>query len=539
MIIEGNIVDPVLKEIYPAEISIVSSIINIKRVNRKVSDQYILPGFIDAHIHIESSLMSPSSFSNLIIKYGTVAIVADPHEIANVCGESGLSYMVKDSLKAKNKIFFGLPSCVPSLSLDSSGADLNSDVIEKLIQSDDFYFLAEMMNYPGVVSGDLEVLKKLYSALKCNKPIDGHAPGLSGQNLERYIHEGISTDHECISVEEAEEKIKLGLKILIREGSAAKNFDALLPLIEQYSDSLMFCSDDMHPDISKNGHINNLVRRAIEKGYSLFDILKIACVNPVKHYKLPVGLLQDGDLADFIVVDNLKEFNIQSVFVNGVDVLNNKINDKNENIETINNFLAKSISLDDLIVKPSSKYVNVICAQNDQLFTQLERIPVWNTNSDKLEASKELDIQKLVVLNRYQEKECFVCFVKGFGFEKGAIASSVAHDNHNIVATGTDDESILMAINEVVSKRGGLSVAFDGRVDIMELPIAGLMSNKPYDVVFSEYAHIQNALKQLSPKFNSSFMTLSFLSLLVIPEVKACSKGLFNVNKFEFIPLFS
>jgi adenine deaminase len=330
-----HLIDIEKKRIFPAEIIIAKDkIISIKETD-KPCENYILPGFIDAHVHVESSMLIPSEFARLAVNHGTVATISDPHEIANVCGIEGVEYMIENAAKVPFKFHFGAPSCVPATSFETAGDVIDSKGIEKLLQRDDIYYLSEMMNYPGVLFKEEEVMKKIEFAQKYNKPVDGHAPGLRDEQAKQYIDAGISTDHECFTKEEAEDKLKFGMKILIREGSAAKNFDALIDLLDEHYENMMFCCDDKHPDELVLHHINLHVKRALAKGNDLFKVLQVACINPVKHYKMNVGLLNENDSADFIVVDNLSNFSILKTVINGRVVSENgmtKIESINEKI---------------------------------------------------------------------------------------------------------------------------------------------------------------------------------------------------------------
>jgi adenine deaminase len=530
MIIKSNLVDIENKEIYPAEILIENKrILSIKPIN-EVFKHYLLPGFIDAHVHVESSLLIPSEFARLAVLHGTVASVSDPHEIANVCGMDGVMFMIENAKQTPFKFFFGAPSCVPATTFETAGATLTEAAVETLIHHPSIWYLSEMMNFPGVLQQYPEVMAKLGSAKKANKPIDGHAPGLTGSAAEAYFANGISTDHECYTIEEALDKIKLGVNILIREGSAAKNFNALIPLMHDYVNQLMFCSDDKHPDELAIWHINKLVSRAIKSGYPLFSVLQAACINPVKHYKLPVGLLKEGNLADFILVNNLTDFDVLATYINGELVAKEKQSFiPSVPTQAINNFKAEPITTNMLKYVPKVNQQVIECLDG-QLITNKLNIPSYLCN----EAN---DVLKLVVINRYEPKaKPAIAYIKNMGIKNGAIASSVAHDSHNIIATGTSDELIAAAINLVIKAQGGLSAVSKEEQHILPLPFAGLMSGEDGFKVAAKYSVLDNFVKsKLKSTLAAPYMSLSFMALLVIPHLKLSDKGLFDGDTFEFI----
>ncbi len=559
MKITGQLVDIHNREIFPAEIIIEGDkIISITRVE-KADSTFILPGFIDAHIHIESSMLIPSEFARLAVLHGTVATVSDPHEIANVMGVEGVEYMIANGNKVPFWFNFGAPSCVPATGFETAGAQLDSIAVEKLLQRDDIKYLTEMMNWPGVLFYDEEVKKKIAAAHKLNKPVDGHAPGLTGEQALKYISAGISTDHECFTYEEAKFKAEHGMKILIREGSAAKNFEALIPLLKEYPDKIMFCSDDKHPNDLVVSHINELVSRAVKKGFDLFDVLRAACLNAHTHYNLNHGLLCEGDSADFILVNDLKDFNVHQTFIHGKLVAENNslgsclhepkvsaredtrrgLNCKSliESVEEkiINNFNCTEKNPKDFKLKSNgAKSIRVIEALEGQLITN-EIIGDAKTDNGFIVSNLERDILKLTVLNRYNNSPAAIAFIKNFGLKRGAIASCVGHDSHNIICVGVDDESICRAVNLIIKSKGGLS-ATDGVTDkILQLPVAGIMTNADAYEVAENYSSIDAFAKQLGTKLNAPYMTLSFMALLVIPDLKLSDKGLFSGKKFEFV----
>lgn len=532
--ISGNIVDVVNNEIFAGTIEIKNGKIHkISRVN-KIFPNFIIPGFVDSHIHIESSMLVPSEFARTAVKNGMVSVIADPHEIANVLGVEGINFMIDTGKRVPFKFYFSAPSCVPATPFEASGANIGVAEIKDLLKRDEIKSLGEMMNVAGVISNDEEVMAKINAAKHFNKPVDGHAPGIIGEDIEKYINAGISTDHECCTKEEAVEKIKLGMKILIREGSAAKDFEALSSLIEEYPDFCMFCSDDRHPNDLVEGHIDLLVKKALSLGYDKMKVLKCACVNPVKHYNLDVGLLQEGDSADFVEIDGFEKLNIIKTVINGFVVSQDgwslipKIKTK-----LVNNFKTQYKKAQDFIVGCTNKKINVIEAIDGQLITKRLYLEP-KVECGRVVSDVERDILKIAVINRYQNSTSSVAFIKNFGFEKGAIASSVAHDSHNIIAVGVSDEDIARAVNLVIKHKGGLAVVHDKIERILPLPVAGLMTNKGVFSVAEEYAKLENEVKSLGSKLTDPFMTLSFMTLLVIPDLKLSDKGLFDAKKFNF-----
>lgn len=537
--IAGNIVDVVACSIKKGILHIENSkIVNIE-YTESVPDQYIIPGFVDAHIHIESSMMLPTEFARMSVIHGTVACVCDPHEIANVCGVPGIDYMIENGNQSPMKFYFGAPSCVPATPFDSAGAELNADDVEKLLQRNEIKFLAEMMNYPGVIEQDEQVHLKLQAARKHNKPIDGHAPELTGDGLVAYAAGGISTDHECMTIAEAEAKIALGMKVQIREGSAAKNFDDLLPLLDKYSDEIMFCSDDKHPDdLIKNGHIDALARRAVAAGYDPVQVLRICSHTPIKHYKLDVGLLQVGDEADFVVVKDLKNFDILQTYIRGIKVAENNepLFPRYKPTHLINNFTATKITVDQISVEPSGDRLKVIVVDDGQLFTHSELVTPKIVNGN-LVSDIENDVLKLVVYNRYRQVRPAVGFIKNIGLKRGALASTVSHDSHNIVAVGTSDEEIVSAINHIIDSKGGILACDKDDVCLLPLPVGGLMSDKEGHVIAEQYEEIDAMVKAMGSKLKAPFMTVAFMSLLVIPKLKLSDQGLFDGRTYAFTNL--
>ena len=536
--IGGQIVDLVNTRIFSGVVVVKDGKIS-KIVEQSVDNtRYIMPGFVDAHVHIESSMLVPSEFARLATCHGTVATVSDPHEIANVLGKEGVRYMIENGKKVPFKFFFGAPSCVPSTAFETSGCVLDAHDVEELMASDDIYYLSEVMNYPGVINDDPELMRKIEAAKRYGKPIDGHAPAVTGSLLRKYAGAGITTDHECFQLAGALEKIQLGMKILIREGSAAKNFDALIPLMASRPDKLMFCSDDKHPDELDDGHIDVLVRRAIALDYNVMDVLKAASFNAVKHYNLPVGLLQPGDDADFIVVDDIHNPIAKQTYVKGMLVAENGVSNIHyKETYTPNKFHAEFIHADQLIVPDTGQRIKVIRCLDGQLITKsfVARPKVENGG---LVSDVEEDILKLVVVNRYQPTQPAVAFIKGFGLKRGALASSVAHDSHNIVAVGVTDKDILHAVNLLIEHRGGVTAYCSTEMVAVPLPVAGLMSNEDGYEVAQAYQNADALAKRLGSTRYAPFMTLAFMALLVIPELKISDRGLFDVKKFEVTSVY-
>ena len=536
--IGGQIVDLVNSRIFSGVITVENGRIAKIEETAVGNTQFIMPGFVDAHVHIESSMLVPSEFAKLATCHGTVATVSDPHEIANVLGKKGIKYMIENGKKVPFKFFFGAPSCVPATAFETAGATLDANDIEELMASDDIYYLSEVMNYPGVVNNDPELMRKIEAAKKHGKPIDGHAPAVTGPMLQKYVGAGITTDHECFRLAEALEKISLGMKILIREGSAARNFDALIPLMESHPDKLMFCSDDKHPDELDDVHIDVLVRKAIALGYNVMDVLKAASLNAIKHYKLNVGLLQLGDDADFIVVDDLHHPIAKQTYIRGTLVAENGVSNLNyKETETPNIFNAEYIYADDIFLPDKGKKIKVIECQDGQLITK-SFIAEPKVENGGIVSDVERDILKIVVVNRYRPTKPAVAFIKGFGLKRGALASSVAHDSHNIVAVGVTDKDILHAVNLLIEHTGGVTAYCNTEMVAVPLPVAGLMSNENGYEVAQAYKNADALAKRLGSTLYAPFMTLAFMALLVIPELKIGDQGLFDVTKFKITSIY-
>ncbi len=537
--ISGNIVNIRQSVIYYGELTVDNG--RITSITDKgvpvPGKNYILPGFIDSHVHVESSMLIPSEFARLAVVHGTVGTISDPHEIANVCGMEGVRFMIENGKKVPFKFNFGAPSCVPATIFETAGAALDAADVETLLKLPEIKYLSEMMNFPGVLNNDEQVMLKIAAAKKYGKPVDGHAPGLRGELAKKYIEAGISTDHECFTAEEALDKLGYGMKILIREGSAAKNFEALIGLVHDHSDNMMFCSDDKHPDSLADGHINQLCARAVAKGIDIFKVLKAACINPVLHYKMDVGLLNKGDAADLIVVKDLVDFKVVQTYIDGVLVAENgetKITPVKS--DPINQFNCTLKTAADLMVEYNNeKEIAVIEALNGQLITN-KFMAAPKVINNEIVSDVENDILKIVVVNRYNDAPVAKAFIKNFGIKQGAIASSVAHDSHNIVALGADDESLLKAINLVVKEQGGVSAVSRDSTKVLGLPVAGLMSNEDGYKVSEAYTAIDKMVKtELGSTLTAPFMTLSFMALLVIPHLKLSDKGLFDGDSFSFV----
>ncbi|QVY64045.1 adenine deaminase [Polaribacter sp. Q13] len=537
MIVQGNIVDIQNKRIFKGEVEVENGkILEIREVNHQ-QENYILPGFIDAHIHIESSMLVPSEFAKIAVKHGTVATVSDPHEIANVLGVKGVDFMIENGKKVPFKFNFGAPSCVPATSFESAGAIIDSEDIKLMMENPDIKYLAEMMNYPGVLFDDAEVLAKIQHAKNNNKPVDGHAPGLRGADATKYIAAGISTDHECFSFDEALEKLQKGMKVIIREGSAAKNFEALIDLLPEHFENMMFCSDDKHPDDLLLGHINQLCERAVAKGIDVFKVLQAACINPIKHYNLDVGFLQKGDDADFILVEDLKKFKVLETYINGELVAKNGVSFvKSVPFEVLNNFDTDKKKASDFRFESTSEKIRVIEALDGELVTNQIEANALIVDGN-LVSNTETDILKMTVVNRYQNDVPAIAFIKNFGIKEGAIASSVGHDSHNIIAVGVSDEAICKAVNLIIENRGGVCAVNATEEKIVSLPVAGIMSDKPAEIIGKAYAELDEMAKQMGSKLRAPYMSLSFMALLVIPSLKLSDKGLFDGTSFQFTSL--
>jgi adenine deaminase len=537
MNIAGKIVDVHKRRIYPGIVTIVAGRIESVTETEDSPDRFIMPGLADAHVHIESSMMVPSHFAVAAVRHGTVAVVADPHEIANVLGRQGVEFMLDNAQNVPLKIIFGAPSCVPATQSESAGSKITSADIREMLNDGRVKFLAEMMNFPGVIYDDPEVYNKLEAARAAGVPVDGHAPGLTGKELKKYIDAGISTDHECTSLEEALEKISGGMKILIREGSAAKNLEILAPLLNYYPDEVMLCTDDLHPETLAKGHINTLVARLISMGYDMFNVIRAASENTVRHYRIEAGLLRPGEAADFIIADDPSRMNILETWINGECVFRNgqTLFSPGEVIK-INKFKCTRLLQDEIRVINEGEKINVIVARNGDLITDAEIVKTGD--EPFVTPNIENDILKIVVKERYNDRPPSVAFIRGFGLKRGAIATSVAHDSHNIIAVGTNDRDIVSAINMIVDSGGGMCVVSDQGQEILKLPVAGIMSDLPVTAMASRYNKLSETARSLGSRLDAPFMTLSFMALLVIPKLKISDRGLFDGLTFRHIPLF-
>lgn len=537
--ISGNIVDIINRKIYPGTVTVKDSKIYSIEENKNEYDNFIMPGFIDAHVHVESSMLIPSEFARMAVVHGTVSTVSDPHEIANVLGMEGVRYMIRNGNKVPFKFYFGAPSCVPATTFETAGAKITAENIRELFTEDGLHYLSEMMNYPGVIYDDPMVLEKIKIAKELGRPVDGHAPGLMGENAKKYISHGITTDHECFTLNEALDKLEKGMKIIIREGSAAKNYEALHTIIKDHSDNVMFCSDDKHPNDLVEGQIDKIVARSVSIGYDIFNVLKCACINPVDHYKLKTGILKEGDDADFIVVKDLTDFKVMKTFINGELVSENgKSLIQRVDEEIINHFNTspKSPAEFEIASREGLEDIRVIEALDGQLITSELHLPAKIENG-KIISDTENDILKIAVVERYTNSKPAVAFIRNFGLTKGAIASCVAHDSHNIIAVGVTDEDICKAVNAIIENKGGISVSSDGITESLPLPVAGIMTTDDGWVTAEIYTALDRSAKDLGTNLKAPFMTLSFMALLVIPQLKLSDKGLFDGSKFEFADL--
>lgn len=537
MKITGQLVDIHKRGIYPAVLTLLDErITEIDRVD-SAPEIYILPGLTDAHIHIESSMITPGAFAMTAVKHGTCNVVSDPHEIANVLGMEGVEFMIKDAEKVPLNFFFGAPSCVPATDFESNGAILNHQMVGELLRRTEIKYLSEMMNFPGVIYGNPEVLKKIACAKEEQKPIDGHAPGLRGELLAKYVAAGITTDHECSSRDEALEKISLGMKILVREGSAAKNLDSLKDLFTSNPEMVMLCSDDLHPEMLQKRHINKLIGRLISEGFNVFDVIRSSTINPSIHYSLEAGLLRRGDKADFILVDDLKKMNVLETWINGKQVYSGgKVLFGYKTPAAINRFNCKPLTEKDILVRNRKTEIRVIVANEGELLTGEEHFA--SGESEFIVPDIKNDVLKIVVKDRYKDLPAAVGFIKGFGLKHGAFASSIAHDSHNIISVGTNERDIIKSINEIVRMKGGLAVCSGEKLHSLKLDIGGIMTTRSCEEIAADYDSLNKLTESLGCSMKAPFMTLSFMALLVIPDLKIGDQGLFDVRKFEKVSLF-
>jgi len=540
--VSGNIVDVVGGRVFPGVLEISDG--RIAKVV-ETDDEYgvcIVPGFVDSHVHVESSMLTPSEFGRVVVVHGTVATVSDPHEIGNVLGVRGVKYMIEDGSKSPLKFYFGAPSCVPATFFETSGAVIGAREVDELLKMDEIKYLGEVMNFPGVIGDDPEVIEKIKTAMRYSKLVDGHAPLLGGEELKKYVGFGISTDHECSTEAEALEKIGYGMMVQIREGSAARNFDDLISIVDKHYERCMLCSDDKHPDDLLGGHIRDLVKRAVDYGVDVMKVLQVASLNPVLHYGLDVGMLRPGDPADFLVIDNLDDLNVLKTYIDGNLVAEGKRTlIPRVRSKTVNNFKAREKRVEEFALlyrgETRGETMNVIEAIENQIITE-KATATPNVVDGYAVSDTKKDILKMVVVNRYKDKRPAIGFVKNFNLQEGAIASSVAHDSHNIIAVGVTDKEICRAVNLVIKQKGGISAVSREIEAVLPLPIAGIMSNEDYKTVAEKYTKIDRIARKLGSTLHAPFMTLSFMALLVIPRLKLSDQGLFNVEKFEFIDLF-
>lgn len=549
--VAGTIVNIFERSFFSGEVVVeggkIAAVKQLEPAREPLRGPFILPGFTDAHVHIESSMLVPSEFAKLAVVHGTVSTISDPHEIANVCGIKGVEFMIENGKTVPFKFNFGAPSCVPATGFETAGAVLTAADVKALLEREDVLYLSEMMNFPGVLQGDEEVMKKIKAAHELGKPVDGHAPGLRPPLSDQYIAAGISTDHECFFYEEALDKLKSGMKIIIREGSAAKNFEALIDLIDTHAPMLMFCSDDKHPDSLVEGHINRLCARAVAKGKNIFDVLQAACVNPVLHYQTNTGLLRTGDAADFIVVEDLQQFKVVQTYIQGMLVAENGQSlIETKTASTINHFHCDEKPVHDFEFhlnrfgtadEENFEQVYVVEALDGQLITNQLKEPIssFAVSNGIINTNTEKDLLYMVVVNRYQNAPVAKCFVKNFGLKKGAIASSVAHDSHNIIAVGVDANSIARAVNLIIKAKGGVSAADAHDEHILPLPVAGLMSTDDGYKIAADYSRLDRVAKEMGSCLSAPYMTLSFMALLVIPHLKLSDCGLFDGDTFKLV----
>ena len=560
------ILDVLTDSVYPARITIEDGIfkeiipIHVTEETKIDVEGLMIPGFIDSHIHIESSMMTPAQFAKVAVRHGTTAVVCDPHEIANVRGIDGIEFMIENASTVPFNFYFAAPSCVPATAFETSGAVIDSDDIEYLLQKPEVVALAEMMNFPGVIGADEEVLRKLRIARKYNKPIDGHAPLVSGRELDRYIEQGIVTDHECSNFQEAIEKKQKGMKIMVRDGSSAKNMEALFDFserIEHYKNQDSFgiipnevlsrrlhspifdfiVSDDKNPKDLTVGHLNESVKKAVDLGIDLIKAIEMVTINPASHYGLDGGSIVTGSRADFIIIDNFNDFNILKTYIAGECVFDgeNVLFDV-EDVEVGNSMNVDKKSPDDFNVyfEGDECEVNVIECIDGDLLTKKTTARLITKNG-VVQPDIFEDVLKIAVVERYGSNNVSNGFIKGFGLKKGAIASSISHDSHNIVVVGYSSERMAEAVNKVIDNKGGIAVVSEDFEDSLSLPIAGLMSNRDGFDIANKLLILHKMASALGCKLAAPFMTMAFMSLLVIPSIKISDKGLFDGDSFEFM----
>ncbi len=539
MIIKGNILNIYTDEIYPGEIEIEKGVIQSIREVSSFFNEIIVPGFIDSHIHIESSKLTPSRFAEIALKHGTTSVVADPHEIANVMGLEGIEYMLNDARNSPLKFNFAAPSCVPTTEYETAGATIDSNVIDDLLRKDEFVSLGEVMDYNGVIEGKEDLIAKIESAKKHKKPIDGHAPLVTGEDLQKYVKYGIDTDHECTSKREAAEKRRMGVKIMIREGSESHMLEELL-----HSDADFIVSDDICAEDLIDGHIDKLLRKAVSLGMDAFEALKLVTINPAKHYNLNVGSITPGKQADLVFIDNLEDFNVKRVIVDG-----NTIYKKQKLLYRANPMPVKTTlkitpkTAEDFDVKAQdenhkSATVNVINVEDNTIISSHDTAKLSIDRNTVIPSVFE-DILKISVIERYGGNTIANGFVHGFNIKNGAIASSVSHDSHNIIAVGTNSQYIAEATNKIIENKGGLVAMSNKEMIDLPLPIAGLMSDKSANVVSKVSSSLNELVSSMGCTLSSPYTTLSFLALPVVPSIKITNKGLFDVDANKFIDVIA
>ncbi|MFQ3224989.1 MAG: adenine deaminase [Lentimonas sp.] len=528
--LSGNIVDVITGTITAGTITLTDGHISaIDHTPGATYSTYLCPGLVDAHVHIESSLLPPSEFGRAALTHGTVASVSDPHEIANVLGIPGVEWMLEDATHTPFSIHFGAPSCVPATPFETAGASFGPDEVDQLLAKDEILYLAEVMNFPAVIGRDAHMMAIIEKAKVRGKRIDGHAPAVTGEALRQYASAGIETDHESITLDEARQKCRLGMKIAIREGSAARNFDALWPLLNEFPELCFFCSDDKHPDDLVVAHINALVARAIGHGVEPMHALRAATLNPIRHYGLKAGCLQIGDPADIAEFDSLTTMRCLRCWKSGLLVAEKGRSTLPYRPTTpINRFDATEKQPSDFKLPPTAGPRRIIVALDGQIITD-------ETEASAQHADSERDLCYIAVVNRYTDAVPAVALITGFGLKDAAIASSVSHDSHNIVVVGTSPEHLCRATNLIIHEQGGLSLAAHSIEKTLPLPIAGLMSTGTCQDVAHAFTSLSDTAKKLGCPLASPYMTLSFMALLVIPKLKISDRGLFDVSTFLLI----
>ena len=510
-----------------------------------VDGRYVAPGFIDSHVHIESSMACVAEFARAVLVHGTTTVAADPHEIANVLGSAGIEYMLHSAEHQPMNLYFTLPSCVPATGMETAGARLTAEDLRPFLMEEKIVALAEMMNYPGVLMRDPDVLSKITAARQQKKPVDGHAPGLKGRELHAYIAAGVQSDHECTTAQEAREKLAAGLAIMIRQGTGAKNLQALLPLVNaKTSRRMMWCTDDRHPnDLIADGHIDSIVREAIQSGLDPHLAIQMATLNPAAYFGLShLGAIAPGKQADLVVFSDIKKPVIQQVYCRGIlTAENGKIRPEVQFPATATVTPAMHIDLQniDFSIPAEQDRIRVIEIVSDQLITR-ERIEATPVKNHQAVSDPSKDLIKIAVVERHKGTgNIGKGYIKGLGLKQGALASSVAHDSHNIIIVGTSDEDMRAALEAVVEMGGGLAAVSNGRLLAgLPLPIAGLMSLESVSTVRDQLERLIAITHDMGTTLQDPFMTLSFMALPVIPELKLTDMGLIDVSKFEIVPLF-